>query len=263
MNSQEKLEYYRGQANRVWTNARQFITDDAAPPLLSEYMARGWPQQQLGFIPAAAATVAQKYLDYAFLERMSEVLFGRLLMRIQAPNGEIQGFVSRAVVPEDKAKYRFHSLCEDLPTRSLIFGSTTAVQLLSDELWLVEGVGDAFALQSVKVPAVSVLGARLTFEQAAVVAALADKVVICFDADKAGREGAVEAAIQLASFNILPRIVFPEPDTDPEVNVKKSGQWTEFKLGEFIRITAAEKGLNRMIKALVREGDREEFLQSL
>lgn len=92
----------------------------------------------------------------------------------------------------DSRRYRNHP---GLPRASLLYGLW---RVTGDEVYLCEGPGDAWKLWSLGYQAVASLGAHLTEGQ---VAALARRgigsVVIWYDNDKAGFEGAMLAADRL------------------------------------------------------------------
>lgn len=146
---------------------------------------------------------------------------GRVLIPIRSAKNELVGFAGRYRTPlvgtvtadSEPPKYL---LTPGFRKAETLFNAYQASQLLrttekskksNTDLYVVEGFLDALRLQSLKIPAVAVMGSSLSEAQKAGVVALAEsstlpagshlRLRLFFDRDAAGFEGAARASRQL------------------------------------------------------------------
>jgi Toprim-like len=95
------------------------------------------------------------------------------------------------------------------PRGSYLYGYAAAARSASPFVVLVEGAPDALRVMEAGYPAVASLGADLTEVQADKLAALNKQVLVAFDNDEAGREGAERAVTRLRGKKVWPRTWSP------------------------------------------------------
>ena len=106
-----------------------------------------------------------------------------------------------------------------------LFALNYAKDAVNDkELILCEGYMDVIALHAAGFQnAVATLGTALTAEQARIMKRYADRIVLCYDSDKAGRMAAERALGILAEVGLEVRVLQMEEAKDPDEFIKKFG----------------------------------------
>jgi len=250
VNKQEQFKRLVEQADRLWMMALQgmALSQDAYNFCATKRIDPAY----FGFIPSGTKL---RLFDEVMMKRLNGVLYDRLLFPLRAPNGVILGFGSRSIA--DGVKYLYYSLLADLPTRSLFYGLDFVIQRSNSELWVVEGVTDVLALRGVKIDAVGALGARLVFEQAAIIVALSDKIALCFDNDPAGHAAVVRAVQELAKFDCVPSLIFPElGGDDPKDCIEAGRQFIRYDVAPWIREHEGAEAVERLISLYASEAAR-------
>ena len=158
-------------------------------------------------------------LNPEFIERIEDAIFDRVFFRIYSCKKRIIGFIGRAL--DGGAKYLYKSISPKIKNSMLLFGLEDAATRPTEELYIVEGVPDKFAMNSIGLISVAALGAHLTPLQAAIVVGLSDDIIICFDADSSGFEGIPKAARALAQYEVTPRLAIPPTGLDPDEMVRQ------------------------------------------
>jgi DNA primase len=186
--------------------------------------------EPLSFYLDLSAEAAREYLESRGISVETAEYFGvgyakrgmmkgRVCFPIYRPNGEDDenpcAYCGRAVSDEVEPKYLWP---KDFKKSKILFGLIQATD--EDDpyhpLAVVEGPFSVLALNQHGIPAVCTLGAQMSAEQAARIAATGRPVWICYDPDEAGLEGARKAKEMLgeAGCRFVSTITLPDqPDT--------------------------------------------------
>src|SRR5262249_46357584 len=101
-----------------------------------------------------------------------------------------------------------------------------AKRTASPSVVLVEGVCDVFRLAEAGIPAVACLGSDLTSQQSTRLSLLGKKVIVAFDADDAGREGAARALVELGRPSWARAVELPPSYKDvAEMSAEAVAKW--------------------------------------
>ena len=148
----------------------------------------------------------------------------RLVFPIRDERGEVIAFGARAL-GDDVPKYLNSPETVVYHKGSALFGIDLARTAMHDRrvAVIVEGYFDVMAAHLAGVAnTVASSGTALTREQAKVLSRHADSVVLCFDADDAGREAASRAVDVVAAQGLPARIcLLPEGCKDPDELVRR------------------------------------------
>jgi hypothetical protein len=119
-------------------------------------------------------------------------------------------FDGRLMGWQEKSAGYFNNVPDGLPKRTSLFGYNV---LMSASPLLVESPLDVGRCLSLNIPAVAVYGSYTAPEQAAALSMAAKSVVLAFDNDKAGWEGAVIASRMLKNLDVSYRFINYPPET--------------------------------------------------
>ena len=120
----------------------------------------------------------------------------RVMFPIHDRAGQVIAFGGRAMEPGAKAKYLNSPETALFHKGALLFNHHRARKAAheSGEVIVVEGYVDAIAMSEAGFPnVVAPLGTALTADQCALLWAMADEPILCFDGDNAGRKAAFRA----------------------------------------------------------------------
>lgn len=157
-------------------------------------------------------------------------IYDRFRERIMFPStdarGNVVGFGARAMRDNQRPKYLNTADGELYHKREVLFGLDTAraPAARAGSVILVEGYTDVLALhQAGLANAVGIMGTALTEEQISELQRLANVLVLCLDADRAGQDAMLRAA-QLTDKRNLELRVVPLPEgTDPADLINSAG----------------------------------------
>ncbi len=155
---------------------------------------------------------------------------GRLMCPVVLPGGEVAGFSGRRLAPSSDeragAKYINSPESPVYKKSKLLFGLHLARDSFRKKkrAVLVEGNFDVISLhQAGFEETVAPLGTALTDQQVDSLRRLADKVVLMYDGDKAGRAATLKALRVLVAADVDVRIVVLPKGEDPDTLVKNIG----------------------------------------
>ena len=154
----------------------------------------------------------------------------RVMFPIHDRSGRVIAFGGRAMDPGAKAKYLNSPETTLFHKGSLLFNHHRARKPAHDsgQLIVVEGYVDAIALSEAGVPnAVAPLGTALTPDQCALLWAMAEEPILCFDGDSAGRKAAfraIDTALPLIGAGKSFRFALLPEGQDPDDLVRASGR---------------------------------------
>jgi len=157
-------------------------------------------------------------------------IYDRFRERIMFPStdvrGNVIGFGARAMRDNQRPKYLNTADGELYHKREVLFGldRARAAAARAGSVILVEGYTDVLALHQAGLDnTVGIMGTALTEEQIAVLQRIANTLVLCLDADRAGQDAMLRAA-QLTDRRKLELRVVALPDgTDPAELIERAG----------------------------------------
>ena len=157
-------------------------------------------------------------------------IYDRFRERIMFPStdarGNVVGFGARAMRDNQRPKYLNTADGELYHKRKVLFGldRARAAAARIGSVILVEGYTDVLALHQAGLDnTVGIMGTALTEEQIAVLQRIANTLVLCLDADRAGQDAMLRAA-QLTDRRKLELRVVALPDgTDPAELIERAG----------------------------------------
>jgi DNA primase len=156
----------------------------------------------------------------------------RLILPIKDEYGSVISFTGRDVTGESKQKY-MHG------TNSPLFKKSSKVWNLSkvrkevseqDRVVVCEGQMDAIAVTESGIPAVAILGSKISEQQMTLLSKLCNNIYMMFDSDKSGEEGLVYAfklVTELDLESVFYSVVLPS-GKDPDEFIRQNG-FNKFK----------------------------------
>jgi DNA primase len=142
----------------------------------------------------------------------------RIMFPIRDARGRVQGFGGRAVLPDQKPKYKNSPEGELYRKRRTLFGIDRARPAITKagRAAVVEGYTDVLACHQAGITeAVAVMGTAITPEQVKILAAYTDEVVLALDADRSGREAMLRAQTVASGKRVRLRVARLPEGEDP------------------------------------------------
>jgi len=184
--------------------------------------------------------------------RRYDVLRDRITFPIRDSRGRVIGFGGR-VLGAGEPKYLNSPETPVFHKRQALYGIYEARQRPGrpDEILVVEGYLDVVALAQHGVePAMATLGTATTADHVRQLTRLAERVVFCFDGDRAGRAAAwraAEAALPFGGGSVEIKFLLLPEGEDPDTLVRKLGA------AEFRRRLAASLPLSSFLMHTLKE----------
>lgn len=178
----------------------------------------------------------KKYLIYlGLLVKKNDKIYDRFRNRIIFPirnvDGKILGFGGRSLNDIDKPKYINSTESVLFSKKKEFYGlyeSNIKFSLKKKYIIIVEGYFDVITLHKNEITnSVAVLGSVFTKEHFKNIRRYCDKIIFCFDGDKAGRQASLRTAYLCLSyifFNTFIGFAFLPVGEDPDSYVKKFGK---------------------------------------
>ena len=170
----------------------------------------------------------EEMIDAGVVEKKDGKMFDALGRRLCFPifnlYGNVVGFSARVLEKTDFAKYKNTAQTLVFDKSKCIYGISQLKKLKNaekiNEVVIVEGQMDVISLYKSGVKnAVACMGTALTTSHAKDLKRFADKVVLCFDGDSAGKKAT------LRSIEILVNAGINVNDPDEFVNMYGKGEW--------------------------------------
>jgi DNA primase len=142
----------------------------------------------------------------------------RIMFPIRDARGRVQGFGGRAVLADQKPKYKNSPEGELYRKRRTLFGIDRARPAITKagRAAVVEGYTDVLACHQAGITeAVAVMGTAITPEQVRILAAYTDEVVLALDADRSGREAMLRAQTVASGKRVRLRVARLPEGKDP------------------------------------------------
>lgn len=138
----------------------------------------------------------------------SDFFFDRLIIPIKDENGKIVGFSGRALTKENKIKYLNTKTTDLFKKDNILFNFYSFNKSEYDEIYVVEGYMDVFALKKLGINnVVASMGTSFTKQHIELIKKHKNiqRIIICFDNDRAGREATKNLTEKLSKekFNIF------------------------------------------------------------
>lgn len=193
-------------------------------------------------------------LDAGVVEKKDGKLFDALGKRLCFPifniYGNVVGFSARVLEKTDFAKYKNTSQTLVFDKSKCIYGITQLKKLKNvekiNEIVIVEGQMDVISLYKSGIRnAVACMGTALTSNHAKDLKRFADKVILCFDGDSAGKKATLRSIEILVNAGISVYVVTIPNGKDPDEFVNMYGKneweklignslyWVEFLIKDF------------------------------
>lgn len=150
---------------------------------------------------------------------------GRVMFPIINVQGNIIGFGGRIMTEKaNTGKYLNTAETEIFRKKENLFGLNLAKNDKSGRILLMEGYMDVIALHQAGIGnAVASLGTAFTAEQARLIKKYTDKVVLCYDADQAGKKATERAGEILREYGIKVKVLTITDGKDPDEFIKARG----------------------------------------
>lgn len=191
---------------------------DSWNSLVNYLVSKGFEYEQINEAGLCSRSRDGRYYDY---------FRNRVMFPIIDVRGNVIGFGGR-VLNDDKPKYLNSPLTPVFDKGRNLFSLNNAKDA-GDSFLLAEGYMDVIALwQAGFTNAVATLGTALTSEQARLISRYASEVVVCYDADTAGRNATEKAMRIFSETGIKVKILRITGGKDPDEFIKTYGA-DEFK----------------------------------
>ncbi|MBQ6088643.1 MAG: DNA primase [Firmicutes bacterium] len=159
--------------------------------------------------------------------RLFDKFRNRVMFPIINTTGNVIGFGGRKIDEKDEPKYLNSPENLVFRKKNNLYGLNTAKQEVGDgrPAIIVEGYMDVMGLYRYGVKnAVASLGTALTENQAKLIKRYTRDVVLCYDADTAGRNAALRGIEVLSAQELKVRVFHVEDGKDPDEYVKAHGK---------------------------------------
>lgn len=222
----------------VGAKARGYLSDRGLGPAVQQRFSLGYAATDrfaLRDALAAAGIAAEQMIEAGLLIHGEGIAvpYDRFRDRVMFPihdrAGKVIAFGGRAMEPGAKAKYLNSPETALFHKGSLLFNHHRARKAAHDKgrLVVVEGYVDAIAMSEAGfAEVVAPLGTALTADQCALLWAMADEPILCFDGDNAGRKAAfraIETALPLIGAGKSLRFALLPEGQDPDDLIRTSG----------------------------------------
>lgn len=156
----------------------------------------------------------------------------RIVMPIRNEYGTIISFTGRDVTGGPVAKY-MHGSVSPLFKKSNTAWNLHSIRKMieeQDKIVVCEGQMDAIAVTEAGIPAVSIMGSKISENQMQQIAKITNNVYMLFDSDRAGEDGLISAFKMISDLDldsVFYSVVLPS-GKDPDEYIKENGV-EEFK----------------------------------
>lgn len=229
------LEYFRQRMLTTKTVKHYALgyAPDSWDSLIKYLNSLGYEYEQIRTAGLCSKSKDGRYYDY---------FRNRVMFPIVDVRGNVIGFGGRVIDKDDSPKY-LNSPDTPVFKKSLNLYSLNNAKNSGDTYILAEGYMDVIALwQAGFTNAVATLGTAITSEQAKLIDKYAKQVIICYDADEAGRKATQRAISILNETRLKVKVLRISGGKDPDEFIKaygadkfsallsNSGNHVEFKL---------------------------------
>jgi DNA primase len=148
-----------------------------------------------------------------------DTFHNRVIFPIWDHSGNLQGFTTRALLPDQKAKYVNQKGSFIFDKKNLLYGLNLAKEhiISKKSVIICEGNMDVISLHQHNFNnAVAIMGLALGEKALNLLSKMTQQFYLTLDSDAAGKAAAIKINNQLMSLGILPRYVDCSPHKDPD-----------------------------------------------
>jgi DNA primase len=151
----------------------------------------------------------------------------RITIPIKNEYGKIISFTGRDVTGEAKSKYMHGKGSSVFKKSNLVWNLSTVRKMISeqDRVVICEGQMDAIAVTEAGIPAVSILGSKISETQLKLIAKITNNIYMLFDSDKAGEEGLLQSFKMISDMDlesVFYSVTLPK-GKDPDDYIRENG----------------------------------------
>ena len=180
-----------------------------------------------------------------------DFFFNRAIFPVMDKSSRVIAFGGR-IMGDGQPKYLNSPETPIFSKKNNLYGIHRAIKARSDRIFLVEGYMDVISTQQGGFnEAVASLGTALTEEQARIIARMAKRVYLIYDADSAGKNAMLRAIPMLRDVGLFVNVVSMKPFKDPDELIKNEGPEGFEK-----RIRNSENAFYFEIECMAEEYDR-------
>jgi DNA primase len=176
----------------------------------------------------------------------------RVILPIKNEYGSVVSFTGRDITGESKQKYMHGTNTPVFKKSSLVWNLSKVRKAISeqDRVVVCEGQMDAISVTESGIPAVAILGSKISEQQLTLLSKICNNIYMMFDSDKSGEEGLVYAFKLMSDLeleSVFYSVVLPS-GKDPDEFIKQNG-FEKFK----DIIEAAKPDTSHIIQLLVKK----------
>lgn len=159
-------------------------------------------------------------------EGLGDFFVNRIMFPLYDHRGNVEGFSGRLMIDDQKSS-KYINTRETLVYHkgSVFFGLNIAKDEIKKENNAIIMEGEFDVLSSFQIGignVVAVKGTALTEQQVSLIARFAQKVSLCFDTDRAGKEAIIRSLAPLEKKGVTTTVILPPGGKDPDEAVQKN-----------------------------------------
>jgi DNA primase len=185
----------------------------------------------------------------------------RVMFPIHGHSGQICGYSSRAVLPDQNPKYLNSSESFAFDKKNTLFGFYFAKNHIrqSDQVIIVEGNMDVIMMHQFGFnQTVGAMGTAFSEQSARLLSNMTKNIFLAMDSDAAGKKAMLKMNHDFMALGVLPKVLSFEPAKDPDDFLV-----TEGRLALMERIEKAPVFLDQMIEEIISTSAPETIDQKL
>jgi DNA primase len=176
----------------------------------------------------------------------------RITIPIKNEYGKIISFTGRDVTGDAKSKYMHGKSSSVFKKSNIVWNLSDVRKMISeqDRVVVCEGQMDAIAVTEAGIPAVSILGSKISENQLRLIAKITNNIYMLFDSDKAGEEGLLQSFKMISEMeldSVFYSVILPG-SKDPDEFIREKGIKSFISL-----IDEANPDTSHVIKILIEK----------
>jgi DNA primase len=176
----------------------------------------------------------------------------RITIPIKNEYGQVVSFTGRDIAGTAKSKYMHGATSSIFKKSNIVWNLSNIRKMITeqDRVVVCEGQMDAIAVTQTGIPAISIMGSKISEVQLRNISKITNNIYMLFDSDKAGEEGLLDAFKMISELeleSVFYSIVLPE-QKDPDDYIKANG------IEKFVKlIDEAKPDTSHIIKILIEK----------